>query len=273
VPGHSKAQTGDPDGHSKSARDGRAGGRSRKDDADGSRRLGQHFLGSRRLAARLVADAGVGRAHRVVDLGAGAGALTAALVATGASVLAVELDDELARGLAVRFADVPTVIVLCADVCDVPLPVTPYRVVANPPFAHTAAVLRRLLDAAAGGLERADLVVQWQVARHRARVDAGAPADLLGATWGPWWRFARGRRLPAASFRPAPSVDAAVLVVTRRDPPLLPAAQFAAYAGFVRSELARRSDQRAPVEEWVARFSAGRVDAGLHSRRASANMD
>ena len=35
----------------------------------------------------------------------------------------------------------------------------------------------------------------------------------------------------------------------------------------------RRSDQRAPVEEWVARFSAGRVDAGLHSRRASANMD
>jgi 23S rRNA (adenine-N6)-dimethyltransferase len=256
VPGHGQAQTGGPDGRSRSARDGRAGGRSRIDDAGRSQALGQHFLGSRRLAAQLVADAGVGRAHRVVDLGAGAGALTAPLAATGASILAVELDAELARDLALTFAGAPNVTVWRADVCDVPLPMTPYRVVANPPFAHTAVVLRRLLDAPGGGLERADLVVQWQVARHRARVDAGAPADLLGASWGPWWRFARGRRLPAACFRPRPSVDAAVLVVTRRDPPLLPAEQFAAYAGFVRSAFTRRSDQRASVGDWAAHFGA-----------------
>jgi 23S rRNA (adenine-N6)-dimethyltransferase len=238
-----------------------------------SRRLDQHFLGSQRLATQLVADAGVDRAHRVVDLGAGRGALTNALAATGASVLAVELDDELARGLAVRFAAAPNVTVLRADVCDVPLPLTPFRVVANPPFGHTAAVLRRLLDQPTGGLERADLVVQWQVARHRARVDTGEPADLLGATWGPWWHFARGRRLPAACFRPRPSVDAAVLVVTRRDRPLVDAAQFARYAAFVATEFARRSDQRAPVDQWATRFSAGRVDASLHSPDSSANMD
>ncbi len=169
-------------------------------------------------------------------------------------MLAVELDDALAVGLAQRFADAPTVTVLRADLADVPLPVTPYRVVANPPFGHTAAVLRRLLDDPGGGLERADLVVQWQVARHRARIDAGAPADLLGATWGPWWCFARGRRLPAAGFRPRPSVDAAVLVVTRRERPLLPPEVFAGYAAFVRAEFARRPDQRADIAGWVARF-------------------
>ena len=142
---------------------------------------------------------------------------------------------------------------LRADVCDVPLPVTPYRVVANPPFGHTAAVVRRLLDAPAGGLERVDLVVQWQVARHRARVDAGEAADLLGATWGPWWRFDRGRRLPAACFRPR-SVDAAVLVVTRRDPPLLPAEASAEYAAFIAGEFRRSSNHRAAVAEYVVRF-------------------
>ena len=42
----------------------------------------------------------------------------AVLAATGASVLAVELDDELARGLAVRFASAPNVTVLRADLCD-----------------------------------------------------------------------------------------------------------------------------------------------------------
>ena len=251
-----QAQAGGPDRHSKFARDGRAVGRSRIDDATGrSRELGQHFLASERLAARLVADAGVTFGHRAVDLGAGRGALTAALAVTGASVLAVEIDDELARGLSVRFADAANVTVLRADVCDVPLPVTPYRVVANPPFGRTSAVLRRWLDAPAGGLERADLIVQWQVARHRARVDAGGTADLLGAIWGPWWRFDRGRRLPAACFRPRPAVDAAVLVVNRRDPPLLPVEAFAEYRAFIAAAFARRSDQRAPIEDWTARFS------------------
>ena len=178
---------------------------------DRSRRLGQHFLGSQQLAARLVADAGVHAGDRVVDFGAGTGVLTAALATEAASVLAIEIDAALADRLARRFAATPNVVVLHADVRDVPLPSTPYRVVANPPFARTAAILHRLLDDPAGGLVRADLVVQWQVARHRARVEERPPLDLLGATWAPWWRFGRGRRLPAASFNPRPSVDAAVL--------------------------------------------------------------
>jgi 23S rRNA (adenine-N6)-dimethyltransferase len=238
-----------------------------------SRRLGQHFLGSEQLAARLVADAGVTAAHRVVDLGAGTGVLTAALAARAASVLAVEVDRSLTVGLVERFAHTPNVVVLRADLADVPLPATPYRVVANPPFGHTAAVLRRLLDQPGGGLERADVVVQWQVARHRARIDAGAPADLLGATWSPWWRFARGRRLPAAGFRPRPSVDAAVLTIARRADAWVAAERFAEYAAFLRAEFARRSDPRATVADWAARFRGYGSEPGLHSPSASANMD
>ena len=106
---------------------------------------------------------------------------------------------------------------------------------------------------------RADLVVQWQVARHRVRVSAGGPADLLGATWAPWWRFARGRRLAAACFRPRPSVDAAVLVITRRDPPLLPPAEFGHFATFVRRNWAARSDApRVEIAEWVEQFRTRR---------------
>jgi 23S rRNA (adenine-N6)-dimethyltransferase len=131
-------------------------------------------------------------------------------------VLAIELDPKLTAGLVTKFEHAPNVTVLNADVRDVPLPRNPYRVVANPPFGHTAAILRRLLDDPSGGLVRADVVVQWQVARHRARVSDGASTDQLGEKWTPRWRFARGRRIPAALFRPRPSVDAAVLVATRR---------------------------------------------------------
>ncbi|MGO9872758.1 MAG: ribosomal RNA small subunit methyltransferase A [Acidimicrobiia bacterium] len=220
-----------------------------------SGRLGQHFLGNPQLAARLVADADVGPDDRVVDLGAGTGVLTAALAARAAAVLAVEIDDALATRLARRFAHVSNVTVLGCDARAVPLPRNPYRVVANPPFAATAAILRRLLDDPGGALVRADLVVQWQVARHRAQVSAGAPADVVGATWGPWWRFSRGRRLPAASFQPRPNVDAAVLVITRQTPALVPPADFARYAAWVRRQFGRRRDATsiAPAD-WAATF-------------------
>jgi 23S rRNA (adenine-N6)-dimethyltransferase len=225
--------------------------------APGRGRLGQHIIDSAQLAARLVADAGVQGHDRVVDFGAGTGVLTAALARQAASVLAIELDVSLAARLARRFAETPNVVVLHADARDVPLPSTPYRIVANPPFGRTSAILHRLLDHPDGALVRADLVVQWQVARHRARVQERPPLDLLGATWAPWWRFERGRRLPAGSFNPRPAVDAAVLEIVRRPEPLVPVDEFERYSAFVRHGFGSRSNApEREVGEWVARFRA-----------------
>ncbi|HEV8207781.1 MAG TPA: rRNA adenine N(6)-methyltransferase family protein [Acidimicrobiia bacterium] len=207
-------------------------------------RLGQHFLGSSRLASQLVADAGVTGDDRVVEIGAGRGALTDALANHAGQVLAFELDPKLVSILAQRFASAGNVAVLRADARDVPLPANPYRVLANLPFGVTSAVLRRLLDVPASGLRRADLIVQWQVARERVRAAGGPPTDLLGARWGPWWEFRRGRRLPAACFRPRPSVDAAVLVVTRRTKPLLPISASGPYSSFVARAFRSRADAR-----------------------------
>jgi 23S rRNA (adenine-N6)-dimethyltransferase len=222
----------------------------------GRSQFGQHFLGSAQLAARLVADAAVTGDDRVVELGAGRGVLTDALADRAALVLAIELDPKLVSALARRFECTRNVTVLHADAHDVPLPANPYRVVANLPFGVTGTVLRRLLDQPANGLRRADLIVQWQVARERVRVAGRPPTDLLGARWGPWWEFRRGRRLPAGCFRPRPSVDAAVLVVTRRDPPLLPVAASRKYAAFVARSFRSRPDARQhSVEQWIELFA------------------
>jgi 23S rRNA (adenine-N6)-dimethyltransferase len=215
--------------------------------------LGQHFLASTSLAARLVADAGITADDVVLEPGAGTGVLTRALAGRARHVIAVELDATLASATA-RAVVLGNVTVVQGDATTFPLPLTPFRVVANPAFNTTSALLHHLLDltGAPHGLVRADLVVQWQVARDRA-----APArDLVGITWAPWWRFRRGRRLPAALFRPAPAVDAAVLVAERREEPLLAPERFESYAADVRTQFAGRAPTLRPVDEWVARYRA-----------------
>jgi 16S rRNA A1518/A1519 N6-dimethyltransferase RsmA/KsgA/DIM1 with predicted DNA glycosylase/AP lyase activity len=167
----------------------------------GRRHFGQHFIGNSRLAARLVDDAGVTRDDRVVELGAGCGVLTAALAERAGQVLAVELDPKLVAALARRFASARNVAVLCADARHVPLPANPYRVLANLPFNVMSATLRRLLDTPASRLGRADLVVQWHVARQRV----GEPPAVRLRTCSPPGGGRGGSSAAGDGSRPAAS--------------------------------------------------------------------
>lgn len=168
-----------------------------------------------------MARAGVGPEQLVVDVGAGRGALTLPLARTGASVWAVEADPVWAAELTAevgRQRDLD-VRVITTDLRRLRLPTTPYRVVANPPFGATTDLLRLLLDRPERGPERADLVVQREVAHKHTSVP---PRHLRTAAWAPWWEFELGPPVPRSAFRPVPKVDAAVLTIRRRTVPLLP---------------------------------------------------
>jgi 23S rRNA (adenine-N6)-dimethyltransferase len=181
----------------------------------------------------VVAEAAFGDGDLVVDIGAGRGALTFALARRGLRVVALERDpawaEHLRREAARRGA--ANVSVVCCDALRYRLPRRPFRACGSLPFGATTALLRHLLDDPGSGLQGADLVVQWEVARKRV---ATPPTTMLSATWVPWWTFALGRRIPATAFRPVPAVDAAVLRVARRAPPLLPGHLAPAYGDFVR---------------------------------------
>jgi len=134
----------------------------------------------------------------VVDLGAGHGALTAALVDAGARVVAVELHPARAQLLRERFAD-DAVTVVRADVATVRLPRRPFRVVANPPWAVAESVRAHLLRAP--GLVRADLVLPRWLARRWA---AQSPHIAVGSS------------LRAESFSPPAPTGSAVAVLHGR---------------------------------------------------------
>ena len=158
---------------------------------------------------------------RVVDFGAGTGVLTAALARRGASVLAIEIDPALAARLATRFAATPNVVVLHADVRDVPLPAhaVPRRgePAVRPHRGDPAPAPRRSRPAAWSGPTSS---CSGRSPATAPGSSDGAPLDLLGATWAPWWRFAGAAGSRPRCFNPRPAVDAAVL----DDHPARPAA-------------------------------------------------
>jgi 23S rRNA (adenine-N6)-dimethyltransferase len=197
------------------------------------RSLGQNFLQPDR-ADQLVDAAAFAAGELVVDIGAGRGALTYALANRGVHVVALEKDahwaESLRREVRRRGLDGAVRVVRC-DALDYRMPRRPFRVFGSLPFGATTAILRHLLDDPGSSLVRADLIVQWEVARKRALMP---PTTLLSTTWAPWWSFDAVRRIPAAAFRPVPSVDAALLRITRRDPPILSPHMAGPYASFVR---------------------------------------
>lgn len=147
----------------------------------------------------MVASAPVRAGDLVLDLGAGDGALTGPLVERGARVLAVELHPRRAAELRTRFAE-DDVTVLELDLAELRLPRRPFRVVANPPFAMTAELVRMLLGSPA--LLSADLVIQRAAAQRWATRGRSRRR-----------RLDLGDRVPRSAFRPSPRVDCAVLRV------------------------------------------------------------
>ena len=201
---------------------------------------GQHFLRSNRLAAELVADAGVAPGELVVEIGGGTGVITRELVRTEATVVVIERDQALADRLRSRFGQNSAVAVVADDVSAYSWPDEPFAVVANLPFAGSGAILGRLLRSPHVALRRADVIVQWEFAAKHAAV---WPATLRSIYWRAWYDVSIARRLARTAFSPPPSVDGAVLRLGRRDRPRVAPALHEAYWEF----LAAAFDAREPI--------------------------
>lgn len=158
---------------------------------------------------RLVADAGIHPGDLVLDIGAGDGNITTRLLEVGARVIAVELHPARADALRHRFRN-DAVVVIHVDATELRLPSRPFKVVANPPFGITTALLRRLTTPRSA-LVSANLVLPSYAVR---RWTAGR--GCCGALSKQIFRFEERGRVPVRAFRPQPPRAAEILAITRR---------------------------------------------------------
>jgi 16S rRNA (adenine1518-N6/adenine1519-N6)-dimethyltransferase len=187
------------------------------------RRLGQHFLSDPRILERIAAATGATAADTVLEIGPGPGGLTGALIRTGARVVAIEKDADLIAPLRQRF---PAVTVVEGDALDLDWHVTAAArrliVAGNIPYNITSPLIEKALSAPLP--LRIVFLVQKEVAD---RVAAPPGERSYGALSVGVQTYAETERLftvPAGAFSPVPKVDSAVLRLTPRAEPLLPAA-------------------------------------------------
>ena len=188
------------------------------------KRFGQNFLTDPQAARRIVAMLSPEPGETVLEIGPGRGALTEALLTEVPSMVAVELDRDLAAFLRERFpAD--RLRLIEQDVLALPLASLagsgPIVIAGNLPYNISKPVASKLVLERAS-VKRATLMFQREVA-ERLTADPGTRAyGPLTVLCGRAYRIERVFDLGPGAFRPSPSVVSTVTHWTRRDDDALP---------------------------------------------------
>ncbi|MFI5591431.1 16S rRNA (adenine(1518)-N(6)/adenine(1519)-N(6))-dimethyltransferase RsmA [Amycolatopsis sp. NPDC051758] len=190
-----------------------------------TKKLGQNFVHDPNTVRRIVELVHLGPDDVVLEVGPGLGSLTLGLLATGARVVAVEIDPVLAERLPKTVAErgpeaAERLTVIEADalrVTNAELP-EPAALVANLPYNVAVPVVLHLL-AEVPSLKSGLVMVQTEVADRMA---AGPGSRIYGvpsvklAWYGPARKVAA---VPRSVFWPVPNVDSALVAFERGDAP------------------------------------------------------
>jgi 16S rRNA (adenine1518-N6/adenine1519-N6)-dimethyltransferase len=177
-------------------------------------RLGQNFLIDAQAIDRIASSLGDLSARTVVEIGPGAGAITSALVARAAHVIAVELDPGLAEHLRSRFSPEKLTVhrqdVLTFDFAAASARAAqPLLVFGNLPYYITSQILLKLA-ASHAALDRAALMVQREVADRITAGPGSRDYGLLSVSVQLFGPATNLFTLPPSAFSPPPDVHSTV---------------------------------------------------------------
>lgn len=188
--------------------------------------LGQHWLSDEASLKYIVDCANVTSSDTVLEIGPGTGNLTKKLLATGATLVAVEKDKTLAKNLLHHISSILEyrplnggLTVIEGDILEFDMSQLPhdYKVVANIPYYLTSNLLRVLSESLNPPVLMV-LLVQKEVAQRIAA--SPGQMSLLGVSIQLYYQPTLGKIISARLFTPPPKVDSQIVILQHRGEPL-----------------------------------------------------
>ena len=184
--------------------------------------LGQNFVFDGNLLGAIAADAGVCKDDTVVEIGTGAGTLTAALAERAGRVVSFEVDERLRDVLSLSLQGRDNVEVVFRDVlrmkdCEIEtLTGGPFRVVANLPYCVTSPMIMRFVESALP-VTGITVMVQKEVADRLCAAPATPDYAAITLAVRIFGDARVTRTVSRKMFMPPPNVDSAVVRIDRAE--------------------------------------------------------
>ena len=178
--------------------------------------LGQHFLIDDEMLDRMINIADVHENDHILEIGPGPGTLTQRLLATGARVTAIEIDDAPVLHLDEAFRkeqNAKQLLLHHDDALTVDWPDDVTKVVANIPYQISSPLIKKLtrhLKSQTNPIAHVVLMLQLEFAQ---RLSMNHPADVgsLGLTVALDWDVEEHHIVPPHHFSPQPAVQSQVV--------------------------------------------------------------
>lgn len=185
--------------------------------------LGQHWLKDPDILKQIADQADISPGESVLEIGPGLGTLTSRLLKKTNNVVVVELDEDLAKKLPGQFPG-KNLKVYNEDILDFDLTILPknYKVVANVPYYITSKIIQKLMTSE-NPPKTIVLLIQEEVAERI--VAKNDQTSLLSLSVQIYAEASLGVEVPAHYFTPPPKVDSQVVVLARRNRPLIDPAE------------------------------------------------
>ncbi|CAI8364081.1 MAG: Ribosomal RNA small subunit methyltransferase A [Euryarchaeota archaeon UBA443] len=178
--------------------------------------LGQHFLIDDEMLKRMIKIVEINEQDHILEIGPGPGTLTQHLLATGATVTAIEIDDAPVLHLDEAFREEQNskqLILHHGDALTIPWPKDITKVIANIPYQISSPLIEKLTHHLRGknsSMTHVVLMVQLEFAQ---RLSMNHPADVgsLGLTVALDWDVEEHHLVPSHHFSPQPAVQSQVI--------------------------------------------------------------
>src|SRR5437867_1136967 len=160
------------------------------------------------MVRRIVQFAGIQHEDIVVEIGAGAGALTRELAAAAGRVIAIEIDRDLINDLRASMPD--HVEIIEADALEVEFPRVPFRLVGNLPYNVATPLFKRFIENR-GSISDVTVMIQKEVAERLTAKPHTSEYGPLSVLVQYYATVRYGFTVPPGAFKPRSKVESAVV--------------------------------------------------------------